>query len=155
MTSLHEQDYWNDFRFGVRCMTYPQEEFSTIIASSDPKGIMCIVIKAGGLDLEDVCRDGTLGVNVHVLIDDGLRQAPTWTRRLAHTSATRQTTQVISNDMKTNQSIHFKFWPRSFPPVCCLILVCHEMSRPARALNMLFTHFSDVCTYGSWQGFLG
>lgn len=50
--------------------TYPKEKFPSLIPSFDPKGVVCVGVDVGGLDLEDVRWHRPVRLDAHVLVDN-------------------------------------------------------------------------------------
>lgn len=54
-------------------MSYSDVEVSVVVAGADAEGVVSPRRHAGGLDLEDVGRDGALRRDAHVAVDNGER----------------------------------------------------------------------------------
>ena len=85
---------------------YSQKEFSSLVPSFDPEGVVCVGVDVGGLDLEDVRRHSPLRLDAHVFVDNwrwetlalGLRPAD------AATASTRQGCQSLWNHFENKNN---------------------------------------------------
>lgn len=50
--------------------TYSKKEFSSLVPSFDPEGVVCVGVDVGGLNLEDVRRHSPLRLDAHVFVDN-------------------------------------------------------------------------------------